>query len=134
MRKLTKSLVLASLLTTTPVFAEDDPRVTRLLEYVQTLDERITKLEAQLKAAGGSSVVSGSKIAVGGWTRPSAWSAIKSGTHERAILASLGEPSFKEDAYPYTRWVYEGTVNGKYLLGYIEVFNSQARIINKPSF
>lgn len=134
MSKQAKSVLLTSVLIAMPAFAGDDARVTRLLEYVQTLDERITKLEAQLKAAGGSQVVSGSKIAVGGWTNPSVWRSIGRNTHERQVLATLGEPSFKEPASPYTRWVYEGTVNGKYLLGYVEFFQSQVRTVNPPSF
>ena len=106
-----------------PSQASESEKLTRILEYVQTLDERITKLENELKSAGRSSVVSGSKIALGGWVDRSAWSGIEYNTHSRQVLSQLGEPSIKEQGTysDYQRWIYEGTVNGKYLMGYLEL-------------
>ena len=130
-----KALVLATIIST-PVLAADDVQMKRLFEYVQSLDERITKLEAQLKNAGASTVTSGAKIAFGGWTDPNAWRGIKNfSTHQREILAKLGEPTLRENADSVTdRWIYEGTINGRYIMGYVEILQGKVLRHKVPSF
>lgn len=108
----------------TNVVASDDVQLKRLFEYAQLLDERITKLEAQLKNAGVSKIVSDAPVAIGGWTDRSAWSKVHNfKTLEREALARLGSPTIKEgDGIAY-RIIYEGKVN--YLIGYVDIIDGK---------
>jgi hypothetical protein len=132
--KFIRALMITTLIST-PALAADDVQIKRLFEYVQSLDERITKLEAQLKNAGASTVTSGAKIALGGWTDQNAWRGIKKySTHEREVLARLGEPTLREKIgySSKVRWIYEGTVNGSYVMGYVEIFQGKVSDFKAP--
>jgi len=87
----TTSLILLSACLANPVVADnnDDQRIKKLAEYLQQLDQRLTRLEEQL---GGSSSSGSVEVptALGAWTNPDNWRALTYGSHMRQVQARLG--------------------------------------------
>jgi hypothetical protein len=70
------------------------------------------------------------------WTNPIYWQNFKINlTHEREVLDALGQPTIIENPIGGARWIYESTVNGKYLFGYVSFYiDKTVRQVNIPEF